>query len=215
VTRLAGQSASAHPSSDRGDATRRRILEATISLVAEVGWAAVTTRSVARRAGITQGLIHYHFASKEALLRTAVVSAFTAMIAGPTEVLAASGELGAGLRAIVDELDAIDSGSPLMLVSAEALALALRDPELGAWMRDELTRFRAALADLLRSAGARGATRTDISPEAAAVVVAALLDGLLFHKAVDPGLDLATSAAALETMLAAPASPNDRRAHRS
>jgi AcrR family transcriptional regulator len=215
MTRLVDRSRKAHAASDRGDATRRRILEATISLVAEVGWAAVTTRAVARRAGVTQGLIHYHFGSKEALLRAAMVSAFTAMIAGPTELLAASGELAAGLRAIVNELAAIDAGSPLMLVSAEALALALRDPELGAWMRDELTRFRAALADLLRGAAERGTTRPDIAPEATAVVVAALLDGLLFHKAVDPGLDLGESAAALETMLAAPAAPSDRRAHRS
>lgn len=215
MTRSVDQSGSLGAASDRGDATRRRILEATILLVAEVGWAAVTTRAVARRAGVTQGLIHYHFGSKEALLRAAVISAFSAMLAGPTEVLAASGELGAGLRAIIDELGAIDSGSPLMLVSAEALALALRDPELGAWMRDELASFRTALAELLRMAADRSLTRTDISPEAGAVVVAALLDGLLFHKAVDPELDLGASAAALDTMLAAPAAPNDRRAHRS
>jgi AcrR family transcriptional regulator len=214
VTNSVDRPATSHAAAGRGDATRGRIVEATVQLIAEVGWAAVTTRAVARRAVVTQGLIHYHFGSKEALLRAAVISAFSTMIEGPTAVLAQASDLRAGLRALVDELGSIDAESPLMLVSAEALALALRDRELGAWMREELSRFRAILAGLVARASANGDVRADLDPEATAVTLAALLDGLLFHAAVDPGLDRGSAAAALATMLAAPAA-EDRKAHRS
>ncbi|HHX38561.1 MAG TPA: TetR/AcrR family transcriptional regulator [Armatimonadetes bacterium] len=48
---------------------RERILEAALELFAEQGYAASTTRELARRAGITEPVIYLHFESKEAVLR--------------------------------------------------------------------------------------------------------------------------------------------------
>ena len=184
------------------------IVEATIGLIGEVGWAAVTTRAVAARAGVTQGVIHYHFGSKDALLRAAMISATEALLEGPTRQVMQASDLRSGLVGLVTELGSIEAASPLMLVSSEALALALRDPELGAWMRDELAAFRPALAGLLRDSARRGQARGDLDPDQTAVVLAALLDGLLFHKAVDPALDLEAAASALSTMLAPAPDPS-------
>lgn len=199
-----------HAASERGDATRRAIVEATIGLIGDVGWAAVTTRQVARRAGVTQGVIHYHFGSKEALLRAAMTVATTQLIVEPAARLADAAGLGVGLRELLAALGTIETDSQSMRVSTEALGFALRDPELASWVSRELAAFRAGFAELLRAAAARGEARADLDPEGTAVVVTAALDGLLFHRAVDPALDLDTAATALITMLAQPRA-KDRR----
>jgi len=188
-----------HAASARGDATRQAIILATVALIGEVGWAGVTTRAVARRAKVTQGVIHYHFGSKEALLRDAVITAFTEMLSTPTLALTSAPSISQGLTAVIASLAEI-SDEHLLRVSTEALSLALRDPQLGEWMRTALVDFRVLIGQGLRDAapaGARDGGRID----GTAVLLAALLDGLLFHRAVDPGLDLAAAAAALTTLM--------------
>jgi len=54
---------------------RERLLEAARSLFAERGYAATTTAQLAREAGVAEGTVFHHFASKRALLE-AVASEF-------------------------------------------------------------------------------------------------------------------------------------------
>lgn len=185
--------------SPRGDATRQAIVEATIALIGEVGWAGVTTRMVARRAGVTQGVIHYHFGSKEALLRAAVLAAFAGMLSGPMEALTSAGSITEGLAGVVASLHALND-EHLLRVGTESLSLALRDPQLGEWMRDALVEFRAVLAQQLGDA-TPPARRDERRIEGTAVLLAAMLDGLLYHRAIDPALDLDDAAAALTTLI--------------
>jgi AcrR family transcriptional regulator len=188
-----------HAASSRGDVTRQAIIEATVALIGEVGWAAVTTRAVARRAAVTQGVIHYHFGSKDALLRAAVLSAFTQMFTGPMAALTSAGTITDGLAAVVASLDELGD-EHLLRVGAEALSLALRDPQLGEWMRAALVEFRAAIAEGLREA-TPPSRRDENRIAGTAVLLTALLDGLLYHRAMDPDLDLAVAATALTTLI--------------
>ncbi|RMD86134.1 MAG: TetR/AcrR family transcriptional regulator [Candidatus Dadabacteria bacterium] len=57
-------------------ATRAQILEAALREFAEQGYEGATTASIARRVGVTQPLVHYHFGSKEALWKAACNSIF-------------------------------------------------------------------------------------------------------------------------------------------
>ncbi len=57
--------------------TRERILEVALRAFAELGFDGASTRSIASRAGINQGLIPYYFGTKDALWREAVTRAFT------------------------------------------------------------------------------------------------------------------------------------------
>jgi AcrR family transcriptional regulator len=52
----------------RGRDTRHQILDASLSLFSERGFARTTVRDIARAAGITDAAIYYHFASKRELL---------------------------------------------------------------------------------------------------------------------------------------------------
>jgi len=50
-------------SAERGQAVRRRLLDAAAELIPELGWSGVSTRVLAERAAVTPGMVHYHFAS--------------------------------------------------------------------------------------------------------------------------------------------------------
>jgi TetR/AcrR family transcriptional regulator len=52
-------------------ATRERIVSAALEAFAEKGFRGASTRDIARRAGTNQGLITYHFRSKDELWRSA------------------------------------------------------------------------------------------------------------------------------------------------
>jgi AcrR family transcriptional regulator len=51
------------------DSGRQRLLEAAEDLFASKGFAATTTREISDRAGLSRGLLYYHFPSKEALFQ--------------------------------------------------------------------------------------------------------------------------------------------------
>jgi AcrR family transcriptional regulator len=80
---------------------RRALLDASLRLIAEEGFGALSLREVARRAGVTHAAPYRHFADKEALLAAVAEEGFRAMTAqmkqemapctAPLERLAACG----------------------------------------------------------------------------------------------------------------------------
>ena len=83
------------------DETRARIIEAALECFSERGFLGASTREIARRAGTNQGLITYHFSSKEELWRAAVDQIFGSLRAylGEHAVALASEDLRAQARA--------------------------------------------------------------------------------------------------------------------
>lgn len=59
---------------------RDAILDAVVRVVARRGFDAVTYRAVAAEAGVTHGLVSYHFGSREAMVHEALVRAARAAI---------------------------------------------------------------------------------------------------------------------------------------
>ncbi|MGH3480245.1 MAG: TetR/AcrR family transcriptional regulator [Nocardioidaceae bacterium] len=57
---------------ERRAATRAALLDATVESLVEDGWAATTTRSVAQRAGVSQGAQQYHYPTKMDLVGAAL-----------------------------------------------------------------------------------------------------------------------------------------------
>lgn len=54
------------------DSSREKLLDAAIELFADWGFEPVSTTAVAKAAGLTQSMVHYHFGAKEQLWREAV-----------------------------------------------------------------------------------------------------------------------------------------------
>lgn len=78
----------------RGAATRDRILRTAFALVGEVGWANVSTRLLARRAGVNVALLNYHFRSKDALLRDAAAAGIAELMGPAIERMVAVPDAG-------------------------------------------------------------------------------------------------------------------------
>ncbi|MEU1627233.1 TetR/AcrR family transcriptional regulator [Streptomyces sp. NPDC020096] len=90
--------------SARRQATRQRLYEAAVTLIAEKGFSSTTVDEIAERAGVAKGTVYYNFASKndlfEELLRHGV-GLLTASLREASEKVIAAG----GSR--VDALDAM------------------------------------------------------------------------------------------------------------
>jgi TetR/AcrR family transcriptional regulator, regulator of biofilm formation and stress response len=183
--------------------TREKILRAATELLVETGWQTVTTRRVATRAGVNQALVHYHFGSVDELLRQAMVGAMEREVTGLSEQLLASSSPGEGIRQISDWLRAFTPNSPMAVLSAEILARATRDAAIRDWMAGWLVQIRGEMAGTIEGWQASGLLRRDLPAQDIAVLVAALIDGLLFHGLIDPRLDIAEVARTLDVVLAA------------
>lgn len=193
-----------HPG--RGCVTRLRIATAAAQLVAELGWDAVTTRAVAARAGVNPALIHYHFDSMETLLRAAVAAALESETAEASRPFT-DGSFSAGLAGAIDAIERIDPVSPSAILLIEAMVRAMRDPRIAEAIVESLQAFRDLVATRVRAAAVAGELAPDVPPEAAGALVAATLDGLLFHRIVDPSTDTAGVRDVLIRLVRGPAQP--------
>jgi hypothetical protein len=89
---------------------------------------------------------------------------------------------------------------------------ATRDPSFRRWTKQASQRFRSTIRERLEAARDAGDLDPDLDLTATAVLLAASLDGLLFHFLVDPTLNVMQTAAPLEAMLG---SRRRRRARRT
>jgi AcrR family transcriptional regulator len=71
--------------------TREKIVEAALLAMTETGFDAVSTRAIAQRAEVSQGLLTYHFATKDALWRAAADQLFALQEAAVGEAMASVG----------------------------------------------------------------------------------------------------------------------------
>jgi len=60
------------PRQERSRTTRRKLIEAAVDCIGEVGWAGTTVALIAQRAGVSRGAAQHHFATREDLVTAAV-----------------------------------------------------------------------------------------------------------------------------------------------
>jgi len=118
------------------DSTRERILDEALRSFAERGFDGSSTRAIASRAGVNQGLIPYYFGTKETLWREAVDRAFARLDEALGESVrsadAASGR--ERLAVLIRRYVRFVAGNPefVMLMNEEGK----RDSERMRWLSD-------------------------------------------------------------------------------
>ncbi|QKW37312.1 TetR family transcriptional regulator C-terminal domain-containing protein [Actinomadura sp. NAK00032] len=186
------------PTSPRGDRRRQQLVRAGIALLGREGWPGVSTRAVAEQAGTNPGLIHYHFGGL-AGLHAEVFRQATDLVLGPmlAELLSAPDERAAleTMRSMLARTPADEQSTRL---AAELIVGAMRDPALGAVLRDELRRARAQIAGRLRELHP-GWPRS--RPAGVAALIAASIDGLMLHYMIDGELPVGDALTAVEELL--------------
>lgn len=154
---------------------RDSIVDATCATVIEVGIAQLTVGDVAKRAGISTALVHYHFRTKRALLAAACERLAARRTAARTKALAADGL--AGLDALWTVLRT-GSASAEERAWTDLALLARRDADvrrtLAAGRRAEAHALASRLPELLASLGAA----VTALPEETAGLVSHFVDGV-------------------------------------
>ena len=116
---------------DRSRATQRRLLDATVDCLVEVGWAGTTTTLVSERAGVSRGAQLHHYPTKDALVLAAV--AHLAQRRREELETEAAGVLVLPLPERVDRVIELLSGvyvGPLFQAALELWVAARTDPAL-------------------------------------------------------------------------------------
>jgi AcrR family transcriptional regulator len=184
--------------------TRERIVQATVELMAEIGIDRVRTRSIAERAGVNPALVHYHFGSIAALVMEAAEHALLRELGPSIELFVSAATVQDGVTAMLEWIEQKGQRTPGATILAEAMVKATRDPAFRRWTRQASRRFRAIILERLETARARHELDPALDIHATAVLLAAALDGLLFHHLVDPRLDVGQTAGPIALMLGAP-----------
>jgi AcrR family transcriptional regulator len=169
----------------------QRIVEAMRASVGSRGAAGSTFDVVAREAGVSRGLLHYYFGSKERLMVEVVRSDCDARVATLEENLATATSAEQFVAFLVQTLEAFLSDEPGQSLLYEMLSASRRSDEIRAELADLYHRWRAQLAGALREKQREGVVALDAEPEAVASLLFALGDGLGLQVISDPEWDSA------------------------
>ena len=171
----------------RGTATRQRLIEATRTVVREVGYAHASTRLIAQAAGVAEGTIYRHFPTKSALFFAAVLEANAPIVDRLVSLPERAGQatVEANLTDVMVQLAGLRQD-----VMPLEMAIAA-DPELSAERRralesgsPQLPGPPEAMAAYLAAEQRLGRIRDEIDPREAA----SLILGALFALGADPTL---------------------------
>jgi len=171
------------PVTQLGDAaaeTRRRILAAAAGRIAEDGLAQVRMATIAQAAGVSTGLLHYHFATKERLFAEVLTYAAALSSALDEGALRTAGQNPPErLAAYLDRCLPTDEAlTQEWLLWQELVLLCLRQPELGQVEADLYERLYVTVAEIIAAGVATGDFVPCCDPRTVAEAAVALCDGL-------------------------------------
>jgi len=190
------EAATSTPRSLSGDKAQR-IVDAMRRSVAQRGSAGSTFDHVARDAGVSRGLLHYYFGSKERLLVEVVRRDSELRIGLLDDQLAAAKTVDEFIDRLVHSLEDIVRTEPDELaVIFEMFSLSRRNEEIAAELAELLRRMRSNVAAVLVAKQEEGILRLRAEPEAVAEVLFSLADGLALRMLTEPRRDFATTLAA-------------------
>jgi AcrR family transcriptional regulator len=179
----------AQPKRLEGDKARR-IIEAMRASVGTRGAAGSTFDHVAREAGVSRGLLHYYFGSKEQLLVEVVRHDCEARIESMDERIARATTVGEIIGALVASLEEFIEDEPgTQAVIYEMLSASRRSDDIRAELAELYRRWRAHLAESLRAKEREGVVRLQGDPESVASMLFALGDGFGIQVLSDPDWD--------------------------
>jgi AcrR family transcriptional regulator len=168
----------------------RRIVEAMRRSVARRGTAGSTFDHVAREAGVSRGLLHYYFGTKERLLIEAVrrdcelrMELLEQQLAGARTADDFIGLMAQNLQETVRE------DPDFVTLMFELFTLARRNEEIAVEYAELMRRTRGQVADMLAIAQREGVIRLHAEPDTVAEILFALADGFALRMLTEPERD--------------------------
>jgi len=196
------KSAPAENGSFAETARRAQIVDCAIDTIAEVGFAKASVDQIAKRAGVSKGVITYHFPNKEeivdAVIEKVVAESRTYMEPRIMAETSAAGRLHAYIESDLEFIDA--HRKPLIALVEIAMSARRADGSLVIGPQS-LARRAASLEDLLR-AGQRSGEFRRFNTRVMALTIIQAIDGVPPLLAREPNLDVKLHAKELATVFA-------------
>jgi len=174
------------------NARRQQIVAAAIDTIAEVGYAQASLARIAERIDISKGVISYHFAGKDDLIRLVAIEIVEAARAYIIPRVLAESTGHATLRAY------IESHLAFMREHRNYMVAIVEIVRNGGLTTGEQRRFDGRdvdvavhfLEELLTRLQAEGGLRSDFDPGVMAVAIRAAIDSVPYRLVRDPDLDV-------------------------
>ncbi|WP_146778769.1 TetR/AcrR family transcriptional regulator [Actinomadura craniellae] len=179
---------------ERTEASRRRIIEAALKVLAEEGYRNMTVARIQEVAGLSRGLVGYHFGSKQGLLEALIDSIRQDYADEVVKELDAGDP--AGLDAILEMIDSYltrlggrpNRNTVLLVLMVESISEL---PELRTAVQSLNAVLRRRFGGWLTRGVEDGTVRPDVDPAVEAGLLQGLIRGITLQWLVDPdGFDL-------------------------
>ena len=169
----------------------QRIIDAMRDSVARRGAAGSTFEHVAREAGVSRGLLHYYFGTKERLLIEVVRRDSELRIARLDQMLGEATTADAVLDVLVKSLtDLIDNDPGFFLLLYELFSAGRRKPEIQHEVGQLFEATRSHVAKVLRVKEDEGILSLRFDAEAVVAYLLAVADGFALQALSDPSRDI-------------------------
>lgn len=169
-------------------ARRKQIVEAAISVIAEVGPAKASFVRIAERAGVSPALISYHFKKRQELLVEVVNHITSDMDHALTTTIGEPNSFREAMSALVEGQVRYLTRNRAEVIVLNRLLTTPDDDVLAQMARDQQAGALGELAEMIRDGQAEGEFRP-FDPEVMAVTYLAAVMGVAEMLIGDPDLD--------------------------
>jgi AcrR family transcriptional regulator len=175
----------------------QRIIDAMRESVAKHGAAGSTFEHVAREAGVSRGLLHYYFGTKERLLVEVVRRDSEIRVARLDEPLAGAETVDDVIHVLVANLtDLIENEPEFFLLLYELFSAGRRNPDIQQEVGQLFDRTRSHVAEILEAKEREGVLKLRYDAEAIVAYLFAVGDGFALQALSEPGRDIGAALSA-------------------
>jgi AcrR family transcriptional regulator len=168
----------------------QRIVEAMRRSVAQRGTAGATFDLVSREAGVSRGLLHYYFGTKEQLLVEAVRRDCELRMELLEHQLATAQTADDYIDLMAQNLqETVHSDPEFVTLVFELFTLSRRNGDIAAEYAGLMRRTREQVAAMLAAAQREGILHLHAEPEAIAEILFSLADGFALRMLAEPDRD--------------------------
>ncbi len=183
-------------------ARRAQIVDCAIDTIAELGFAKASVDQIAKRVGVSKGVITYHFPSKneivDAIIEKVVATGRTYMVPRIVAETSAAGRLRAYIESHLEFIDAHRKS----LIALFEIAMSARRADGSLVIGPESVSRRVADLEELLRAGQKSGEFRRFNMRVMALTILQAIDGVPPLLAREPNLDLKPHAKELATIFA-------------
>jgi AcrR family transcriptional regulator len=177
------------------DVRRTELVQAAIQVATREGLAATTTRRIAQELGISVGVVHYCFRSKEELLHEVIRVIADAQVQAARTAIVPGADLAASVRnAFIGFWKLVEETPDAQLLTYELTSWALRNADTEPLAREQRERQLAGIEQLLGEISTACDISWSVPTDQLARMTLAITDGVTLGWLVDRDTDAAVVA---------------------